>query len=77
MYEVVREEMEEILGGDAMGSRLVDPDRWAEQAVGGLTRESPPATVWIGANANLVWFRALSIFPLEQVNDGRRRIGHR
>jgi 1-acylglycerone phosphate reductase len=45
MYEVAREEIEEILRGDTMGSRMVDPDRWAEQVVGDLTRESPPGTV--------------------------------
>jgi hypothetical protein len=62
MYEVVREEMEEILGGDAMGSGLVDPNRWVEQVVGDLTRESPPATVWRSDTANLVWFGA-KFFP--------------
>lgn len=62
MYEVAREEIEGILRGDVMGSRMVDPDRWAEQVVGDLTRESPPATVWRGGSANLVWFGA-KFFP--------------
>jgi 1-acylglycerone phosphate reductase len=37
---------------------MADPDRWAEQVVGDLMRESPPATVWSGSSANLVWFGA-------------------
>ena len=62
MYEVARKEIEEILRGDAMGSRMVDPNRCAEQVVGDLTRGSPSATVWRGGSADVVWFGA-KFFP--------------
>jgi 1-acylglycerone phosphate reductase len=62
LYEVAREEMEKILRGETMGSRMVDPDQWAEQVVGDLTRKSPPTTVWRGGSATLAWF-ASKFFP--------------
>ena len=58
MYEVARKEIEEILRGDTMESRMVDPNRWAEQVVGDLTRGPQPATVWRGGSADVVWFGA-------------------
>jgi 1-acylglycerone phosphate reductase len=62
MYEVARKEIDEILRGDTMETRMVDPNRWAEQVVGDLMRDSPPATVWRGGSANMVWFGA-KFFP--------------
>ena len=56
IYEVAKEEMEKILRGETMESRMVDPDRWAEDVVGDLTRKSPPTIVWRGGSATLAWF---------------------
>jgi hypothetical protein len=38
MYEVAREEIEEILRGDTIESRMADPNQWAEQVVGPYER---------------------------------------
>lgn len=62
LYEVARVEVEKILGGETMGSRMVDQDQWAEQVVRDLTMKSPPATVWRGGSATLAWFGS-KFFP--------------
>ena len=62
MYEIARPEVEKIFSGEAMGSRMADPGQWAEDVVGDLLRKSPPAIVWRGGSATLVWF-ASKIFP--------------
>ena len=62
MYEVARPEVEKILRGETMRSRMVDPGPWAEDVVGDLLRKSPPAIVWRGGSATLVWF-ASKFFP--------------
>lgn len=62
MYEVARPEMEKILRGESMGSRMVDADRWAEEVVGDLLRKNPPVTVWRGGSATLAWFGS-KFFP--------------
>jgi hypothetical protein len=41
LYEVAREEMEKILKGEAMGSRMVEPDQWAEKSRRGPYQEIP------------------------------------
>jgi hypothetical protein len=78
LYEVAREEMEKILKGEAMGSRMVDPDQWAEKVVGDLTRKSPPATSVERrqCHSGVVRIKVFSGFPLGQVNEGRWRSGY-
>lgn len=62
LYEVAREEIEKILKGETMGSRMVESDQWAEKVVGDLMKKTPPATVWRGSSATLVWFGS-KFFP--------------
>lgn len=62
LYEVAREEMEKILKGEVMGSRMVESDQWAEKVIGDLTKKTPPATVWRGGGATLTWFGS-KFFP--------------
>ncbi|KAK5061213.1 hypothetical protein LTR84_007755 [Exophiala bonariae] len=71
-YELAREKIEKVMGGDVSLSML-DADIWARDVVKDLSQKNPPPHIWRGTGAFKVWLSTL--LPSGTFNGTLRQIG--
>jgi NAD(P)-dependent dehydrogenase (short-subunit alcohol dehydrogenase family) len=54
IYGAIRDKVESFMRGD-MGVESMDADKWARAVVKDLSKSNPPAQVWRGGSANVMW----------------------
>lgn len=59
LYAPVRETVEKAMSFEDIAKHAMDRDVWAKATVADLLRKTPPANIWRGTNAWLVWMMTM------------------
>ncbi|KAI9852344.1 MAG: hypothetical protein M1838_001049 [Thelocarpon superellum] len=74
LYNVAKEEVEKVMKGIDNREQAVDADLWAKEVVASLIVASPPAQIWKGGKAWVIWF-ARRFLPANVLDSSLSKMG--